>query len=329
MISDIENSLLVKYLKNELNEEESQKVIGWLEQNKENQEFLFGLKDLYMLGRWEELSKKANTAHGWEKLSGSIRKQGQGKNVFRSYLKYAAILIVFFSMGYGYKTYFHQPSSMMNTIITAEGERTTVILDDGTKVKLNQNSKLVYPGTFDGKSRKVALSGEAYFEVLHDEKSPFLVDAGMYTVKVLGTKFNVEAYPGDICSYTSLKEGKVQILENETEDEHILSELRPGTQLVYNVQTGQYQLNQVDIEEIGDWMRGQIVVKHKTLQELIDILKQKYEYSFELQTDSISNIVYNIVLEQESLEEILNDITVITPQVHYSINYGTRSVIIR
>ena len=96
MISDIENSLLVKYLKNELNEEESQKVIGWLEQNKENQEFLFGLKDLYMLGRWEELSKKANTAHGWEKLSGSIRKQGQGKNVFRSYLKYAAILIVFF-----------------------------------------------------------------------------------------------------------------------------------------------------------------------------------------------------------------------------------------
>lgn len=121
----------------------------------------------------------------------------------------------------------------------------------------------------------------------------------------------------------------MQILENETEDEHILSELRPGTQLVYNTQTGQCQLNQVDIEEIGDWMRGQIVVKHKTLQELIDILKQKYEYSFELQTDSISNIVYNIVLEQESLEEILNDITVITPQVHYSINHGTRTVIIR
>ena len=101
MISDIENSLLVKYLKNELNEEESQKVIGWLEKNKENQEFLFGLKDLYMLGRWEELSRKADTTHGWEKLSGSIRKQRQSKNVFRSCLKYAAILIVFFSMGYG------------------------------------------------------------------------------------------------------------------------------------------------------------------------------------------------------------------------------------
>ena len=150
MISDIENSLLVKYLKNELNEEESQKVIGWLEKNKENQEFLFGLKDLYMLGRWEELSRKADTTHGWEKLSGSIRKQRQSKNVFRSCLKYAAILIVFFSMGYGYKAYFHQSSSIMNTIITAEGERTTVILDDGTKVKLNQNSKLFYPGTFNG-----------------------------------------------------------------------------------------------------------------------------------------------------------------------------------
>ena len=93
MISDIENSLLVKYLKNELNEEESQKVIGWLEKNKENQEFLFGLKDLYMLGRWEELSRRADTAHGWEKLSGTIRKQHQSKNVFSSYLKYAAIFV--------------------------------------------------------------------------------------------------------------------------------------------------------------------------------------------------------------------------------------------
>lgn len=87
MISDIDNSLLVKYLKNELNEEESQKVIEWLEQNKENLEFLFGLKDLYMLGRWEELSKKADTAHGWEKLVDSIKKQRQSKNVFRTYLK--------------------------------------------------------------------------------------------------------------------------------------------------------------------------------------------------------------------------------------------------
>ena len=83
-------------------------------------------------------------------------------------------------------------------------------------------------------------------------------------------------------------------------------------------------------EGLTEMFRAQRMgIKQKTLQELIDILKQKYEYSFELQTDSISNIVYNIVLEQESLEEILNDITVITPQVHYSINYGTRTVIIR
>ena len=119
-------------------------------------------------------------------------------------------------MGYGYKAYFHQSSSIMNTIITAEGERTTVILDDGTKVKLNQNSKLVYPGTFNGKNRKVALSGEAYFEVLHDEKSPFLVDAGVYTVKVLGTKFNVEAYPGDIFYlHSRLLERAAKIISND------------------------------------------------------------------------------------------------------------------
>lgn len=328
MISDIDNSLLVRYLKNELNEEENQKIIKWLEQNKENSEFLFGLKDLYMLGRWEELSKKADTDNGWEKLSGVIKKQNQSKRVFRSYLKYAAILIAFFSMGYGYKTYFHSRLPIMNTVMTAEGERTTVILDDGTKVKLNQNSKLVYPGTFDRKSRKVTLSGEAYFEVLHDDEAPFLVDVGIYTVKVLGTKFNVEAYPEDICSYTSLKEGKVQILANNTKDEHILSELSPGTQLVYNVRTGQYRTGQVDIKEIGDWMKGQIVVKQKSLQELVDILMQKYGYQFDIQTDSINNLIYNIVLEQESLEEILNDVTIMTPQVHYLIDNETRTVIL-
>ena len=120
----------------------------------------------------------------------------------------------------------------------------------------------------------------------------------------------------------------MQILANNTKDEHILSELSPGTQLVYNVRTGQYRTGQVDIKEIGDWMKGQIVVKQKSLQELVDILMQKYGYQFDIQTDSINNLIYNIVLEQESLEEILNDVTIMTPQVHYLIDNETRTVIL-
>ena len=101
MITNIDNVLLVKYLKKELTESETQLVVDWLEEKDENKHFLFGLKEAYMLSRWEELSAIAGTEKGWNGLKKSLVKKQPSllKKYTPVVLRYAAILIVLLTSG--------------------------------------------------------------------------------------------------------------------------------------------------------------------------------------------------------------------------------------
>jgi len=330
MISNIDNDLLIKYLRGDLSSSESLQLADWINQKEENKEFLFGLKEAYMLSRWEELRDKADTAEGWSALSETINETSSsfsGKKIMMI-VRYAAAAIVIFSFGFLFNAVLQHDDPALNTVSTAYGEQSTVILNDGTKIKLNENSSLTYPGKFSKQTRNVTLSGEAFFEVKHNEKKPFLVHVGAYTVKVLGTKFNVDAYTDKVYSYTSLKEGKIQIIDN-SKDSKILSELKPGTQICYNKRTSEYFVTEIDKEEIADWTNGQMVIKRETLEEVAKVLEKKYGYTISIQNNKISKLVYNITIEDESLEEILGNIHFITPQVHYSISKDKKTVIFK
>jgi ferric-dicitrate binding protein FerR (iron transport regulator) len=330
MITDIENILIIRYLRNELNNAESQQVVSWLEEKEANRRFLFGLKEVYMLSRWAELREKAGTADGWCELNESLDESQPSfyRKWVRLGLQYAAAAIFFLVSGFLLHGLVQKQQPQFNMIETSSGQQSTLVLNDGTKVILNENSKLIYPTNFNQGSRKVFLRGEAYFEVTHDAKRPFLVNVGSYTVKDLGTKFNVETYPDDINTYTSLKEGKVQIVENGKGNK-ILSELQPGMQLAYNRRTGAYSVKTIDKNAIGDWFLSQIVIRHKTLKDVADLLSSKYGYSIEINNSKIEDLTYSITIKNESLEEILSNIHFITPQVQYSINQENKSVIIK
>lgn len=330
MITDIENLLLIRYLRNELSDTESQQVVSWSQENEANKQFLFGLKEAYMLSRWEKLREKADTEDGWNELKLSletnqpsiIKKWGQFA------LRYAAVAILFLVSGFLLHDLVIKEQPQYNTIATASGKQTTLALNDGTKVTLNENSKLIYPTNFNQDDRSVTLQGEAYFEVIHDAKKPFLVHTSSYTVKDLGTKFDVHAYPNDTYSYTSLKKGKVQILDNATGNK-ILSELQPGTQLAYNRKTGDYAVKAIDKNAIAVWLPGKIIIKHKTLTTISQMLASKYGYIIDVKKSNIETLTYNITIENEPLDEILSDIHFITPQVQYSINQEKKTVIIK
>jgi ferric-dicitrate binding protein FerR (iron transport regulator) len=101
-----------------------------------------------------------------------------------------------------------------NQLIIPFGNRSRLTLSDGSVVWLNAGSRLIYPSRFSGSSREVILFGEAFFEVSRDEKSPFIVKTSALEVTVLGTKFNISAYPEDNVIQTVLKEGSVSIRRN-------------------------------------------------------------------------------------------------------------------
>lgn len=124
------------------------------------------------------------------------------------------------------------------------GQRINIELADGTVVWLNSRTSIQYPAVFNGKERKVSINGEAYFEVAHNRKQPFIVETPKGQVEVTGTKFYVEAYSDNNDFVTSLIEGSV----NVTKDDKLIT-LRPS-QMAY-LQDGNLR-----IKEIEDYYTG-------------------------------------------------------------------------
>lgn len=115
-------------------------------------------------------------------------------------------------------------------VSTKNGSRTKMKLPDGTDVWLNAGSKLTYGENFDGKTREVNLTGEAFFDVVHNAEKPFIIHTSKIDVKVLGTQFNVKAYEGDKTTETSLIRGSVEVFLKKDPGKKYL--LHPNEKLV-------------------------------------------------------------------------------------------------
>lgn len=330
-MNEINNILLVKYLRNELTDSEREAVLRWLADKEENKEFLFGLKEAYQLSRWEELQGRSDAEAGWQKLNEQI---GESPKLEKSpfglfrWWQYAAAIVVLVMTGFWLRELTRVEKLTFNSLETASGQQSTLYLNDGTKVKMNENSKLTYPSQFDSRKRDVSLRGEAYFEVAHNPERPFQVNIGAYTIRVLGTKFNVDAYPDQIYVYTGLKEGRVQIIDN-SKDAKILSELKPGMQFSYNRRTGEYFVKLVDKNQMADWLGGQMVIKRQTLDEVARRLTEKYGYRIVIENPKLAGLTYNITIDKEPLEEILSNIHFITPQVGYAFDEKHKTIILK
>lgn len=180
----------------------------------------------------------------------------------------------------------------------------SVILSDGTVVRLNALSRLKYPAQFTGGERKVELTGEAYFEVKKDT-IPFVVTANKVRIRVYGTKFNVDAY-GENQVATVLEEGCVGVAlmeDGAVVDEKIL---RPHQRSVVNLLTGEQQTTEVDIRKYMSWTQGFLRYDNDCMEELIRDLTQWYGVEFEFTDQSLKKIKVSASINKDmSLENVL------------------------
>lgn len=161
-----------------------------------------------------------------------------------------------------------------NTITTPKGRQFQVRLPDGTGVWLNAGSTLTFPTAFTGKERKVRVEGEAYFEVAKNEQLPFAVDVkGQGTIEVLGTKFNIQAYTGDMSMHTTLLQGSVRIVASR---QSVV--IRPGEQaLSAGNDITVKALNSAEIERIVAWKNGVFNFEGLSLKEAMLQLERWYD----------------------------------------------------
>ncbi|WP_104383012.1 FecR family protein [Sphingobacterium sp. HMA12] len=159
-----------------------------------------------------------------------------------------------------------------NTLSTPNGTQYKLQLADGTKVWLNAGSSLKFPSVFNGKTRQVELSGEAYFEVAHRTNQPFAVALPKLKVEVLGTHFNVKAYPNETNIETTLLQGAVKVT---TKDRAIL--LRPGQQSRYNQNKAHLEDPlSVDAYAIAAWRAGVFSFNNTDISEVLRQLSRWY-----------------------------------------------------
>jgi ferric-dicitrate binding protein FerR (iron transport regulator) len=137
-----------------------------------------------------------------------------------------------------------------NTISTARGNRYQLLLGDGTKIWLNSATSLKYPVAFNGKERRVELTGEGFFEVAKDKTKPFSVVTSSQEIRVLGTHFNVSSYKDEETVQTTLIEGSVSVKDKRT-----AVVLKPGSQAMSDG-SGLHVNTDVDTDKVISWKQG-------------------------------------------------------------------------
>ncbi len=172
-----------------------------------------------------------------------------------------------------------------NTIQIPRGGEYAITLSDGSKVWLNSGTELRYPVRFQKNQRNVYLTGEAYFEVAHDSKSPFVVNIGDTKVKVLGTKFNISGYSDEVQIATTLVEGSVKV---DYLQEGVI--LKPGQQsLVLKGQDG-ISTKKVDTSIYTSWVQGVFEFEDTSLEQLCKQLGRWYDVDFFFTEPYLKNI---------------------------------------
>lgn len=163
----------------------------------------------------------------------------------------------------------------INQLSVPYGTHANVTLSDGTQIYINAGSKLIYPRTFNGKRREVLLEGEAYLEVAHDERRPFIVKTGEnLNVRVLGTCFNVRTYRDEEGASVVLADGSVEVSMADCGE---LIRLKPNERLVKD-RTG-IHVNEVDVAEYISWKDNMWIIKSKQASEIFRQLERYYNCS--------------------------------------------------
>jgi len=196
-------------------------------------------------------------------------------------------------------------------------------LPDGTKVWLNSETTLTFPTSFDGDKREVYLNGQGYFEVQHDAEHPFIVHTQTGQIRVLGTSFDLKAYPADHTLETTLVEGSVKMdVEN-----HPTEYIKPGERVVFTEASDKIQKEKVDVLLYTSWKNGEFRFEEKHFSELAQEISRWYDVDIEFIDSNASEVKYTGLFEKDQSLQNLLQLLERTGNISYSIE--NRKVIIK
>ncbi|MDD4514715.1 FecR domain-containing protein [Massilibacteroides sp.] len=293
---------LHKYFLGELNSEEQSELFHLLRENSALREQFRHHQNLYAL--LDILPNHNDITKGEKSYNDFISKSKKTKSKYLPHiLKYAAAIavLVISTWWITYSIYQNKFETETNTLYVPPGQRACLTLHDGTTVWLNAKSTLTYPSRFSEDKREVKLTGEAFFDVSKNPFAPFSVSVKDITVKVLGTEFNLLAYPESEQIQTSLLSGSVEITNKTTNRKITLipdqEALITGTKMeIGNIKQHAYFL----------WKDGIYSFDQERFAEIIKKLELYYDTKIIVKNPEIYNFVYTGKFrQQDGIDEIL------------------------
>ncbi len=315
------NNLITGFLNNELDDRGKSEVLAWVKESEANQEEFKRIHNAFQAEEITSLQKTVRVDSAWNKLRDGMPVVENRKVIRLNNLwKVAATVAILISISLTAYIFTNKPTASQSNPVSAllqfeapKGQKSKVILADGTTVWLNSGSQLKYDAA---KSRQVSLIGEAYFDVKHDRKNPFEITTHSgQKVLVLGTKFNLKAYASERVIETTLEEGKVRFLGKDNE---IISKLKPGEQVLYNIDSGEASLNEVDPELYSLWKNNILKFENMMFEDIVKRMERWYGVTIELDPKLEKSARFTMTIKTESLRELLTMMR-LTADFRYSI----------
>lgn len=250
----------------------------------------------------------------WDQLVRGAQARAQRSNKEHSLRKHinrvAAVLLLLFIGGATFQLVQlrHQPAVEMRNVCAERGRQMQVMLQDGTMIYLNSGSHILFPSRFTEANRTISLVGEAYFEVAKDPDHPFIVELNGVSIEVLGTSFNVYAFPDEPLR-VSLDEGAV-LFHSANQDVR----MPPGETLSYNPQNEQITLTRkTDTNLASAWKAHRIEVTDMPMRELTNMLSRRYDVHFAISDEECYENTYSLSMSDTDLRSIIHNMVYVSP----------------
>ncbi len=339
----INKEILISYFQGNTSPEENAEILSWLQDKKDNIVCFQELKDTWYL--YQPVEHVTPEASEWDKIQNRILTNQSNipqRKILPLVLKYAAVFLFGFTLYFVYDKLIAEndrieslvhTQTQFNEIIVPKGEKSQVVLSDGTRVWLNADSKFRYPTDFNDEDRTVYLEGEAYFDVAHHESQTFIVKTDDINVRVLGTRFNVKNYPEDEYIETTLVSGKIVVETGNNNEQTVV--LKPNQKATFSkvkdkitveddtrrestqslpIKKKPISIAKVDTEPIISWKDQELVFDNETLVEAGVKLERWFGVKIEVNNEELKNIRYKGCFDNHyTLLQVLEVIKLTTP----------------
>lgn len=307
--TELMESIIVRYLQGDCSEDELVMLLGWIRETAANRDMFVKIKQLYDLrpkgglypseeeveSCWQRLLAKQGKFSLNESLSTpqNAKPQGKLRRIVTSTLRYAAVGLTFAVMAVAaqYLFFNKEPDPVFNTIeVSPNSSLDRITLPDGSTVLLNSSTTFRFPDRFSSKVREVYIDGEGYFDIVRDEKKPFIIHANQQTINVLGTKFNVMDYSTDDYAITTLYSGRVKVLSSDIDGQAAKEEtLKPNQQVYLDKATARLTVSNIKPEMDRMWLNKTYHFHGEPLQRIVKRLEKLYHVNFTITDEKLQN----------------------------------------